>query len=344
MAQDEPRHGTAPKKSESDSPVRAMIPYSYVNDEIDLIGIGASLWRRWKMMLAVFLGCLGLTLLAVFLIPKDYQYSTTVQVGTQIVGNQVQPVEPPDSAAKKVENGFLPEIIQQYAQKNTIPPKKLKFIVSSPLKTNLVVISGKATDSLAKAYISIENEAAQRLVQSELPLTKVMRAKLESKLVDAQSNLQELQNPKYKALLHKQIASLETYQALVRKEQLQANRKSNSANEALSAMLLSNQAQDANKQLSELEQTLEINLPGQIASAKAEVSSLKTEINNLQTSKVVAGPLKSVEPTGPSRTFTVILGVTIGLILALFAAACANYISAVRSRLKETNSSPHARS
>jgi len=316
---------------------QAMVPYPYPSDEIDLVEVGVSLWRRWKIMLVVFLVCLGLGLVVALVFPKKYEYSTTIQIGTQVVGDKLQPIEAPDSAAKKIENGFLPQIVQQQAKKNGINPKKLSFSVSSPPKTSLVIISGKAPDSLADEFKSIEKAAAQALIKSELPLTTVMRAKLESELTDAQSSVRELEDPKYKKLLQTQIASLEAFKKQAQQQQLESSRHARGANDAMTSLLLGNQVRQAEKRLSSLQQQLQINLPGQIDSAKAKVSSIKAEIDNLQSSEVVAGPLKSASPTGLPRSIIAILGTIIGLILALLAAAGANYISAVSSRLKESD-------
>ena len=311
-----------------------MVPYPYASDEIDLVEVGVSLWRHWKLMLVVFFVCLGLALVLAFLIPKKYQYSTTIQIGTQLVGDKLQLIEPPDSAAKKIENGFLPQIVQQQAQKSKISPNKLSFNVASPTKTNLVVITGKAPDKFSQAYISVEKAAAQALINSELPLTKVMRAKLESKLSDAQVAVQEVEDPRYKKLLKDQIASLEAFKNQPQHQQLEPNRPARSANDAMSSLLLGNQIQKAETQLANLQQTLEVKLPGEIASAKAKVSTIKAEIDNLQASKIVAGPLRFVKSASLSRSVIVILGAVIGMLLALLVAAAANYVSAVRSRIE----------
>ena len=196
MTQDKHQQSAASEKNPAHPASQAMIPYSHISDEIDLVEVGVSLWRRWKLMLVVFLVCIGLALTLAFLIPKKYEYSTTIQIGTQVVGDKLQSIEPPDSAAKKIENGFLPEIVQKHARQMGLDPKKLAFEVSSPPKTNLVVISGKASDNLADVFTSIEKSAAQALIHSELPLTDVMRAKLESELADAQSNVTDLEDPK----------------------------------------------------------------------------------------------------------------------------------------------------
>ncbi len=333
MNQDDNQQSTASEKKPPQSTFQALVPYHDVSDEIDLVDIGVSLWRRWKLMLAVFLACVGLALALALLIPKKYDYSTTIQIGTQVVGGQLQPIEPPDSAAKKLENGFLPQIVQQQAQQNGIDPKNLSFEVDSPLNTNLVIISGKAPANLADNFTSIEKAAAQALINSELPLTKIMRARLESQLADAQANVRELENPKYKKLLQTEVTSLADFKKQARQQQLEASRHARGANDAMTSLLLGNQVQQAENQLSKLQQKLQIKLPGQIASAKAKVSSIKAEIANLQASQIVTGPLRSVKPTSLPRSLIVVLGVVMGVLLALLAAAGSNYISAVRERI-----------
>ena len=337
LTQDDRQHSAASERNPARPTFQAMVPYTDASDEIDLVDVGVSLWRRWKLMLAVFLVCIGLSLTLAFIIPKKYNYSTTIQIGTQVVGDKLQPIEPPDSAAKKIENGFLPELIQTHARLKGINPKELTFSVNSPLKTNLVVISGEAPDKLAEEFRSIETAAAQALINSELPLTKVMRAKLESDLADAQASVRELEDPKYKKLLQTQITSLEDFKKRSQQQQLASSHHVQGANDALTSLLLGTQVQQADTQLSDLQQTLQVKLPGQIASAKAKVSSIKAEIDNLQSSQIVAGPLRSASPTGLPRSIIAILGAVIGLILALLAATGANYISAVPSRIKETN-------
>ena len=331
MTQDDPN---CPPEQQPGAKTTAPCAYPCPTDEIDLVQLGASLWRRWKLMAVVFFICVGLALLVALLLPKKYQYMTTVQVGTQIVGSHSEPVESPDAAASKVKQGYLPQIIQRYAGNHQLNPKKLKFEVNNPQKTNLVVISGKAPTWLGSAYETIEKAAARELVESELPITQTMKAKLNSQLAGHKAHLQELTDPKYTTLLQQQIASLQTFQKQARKQQLESSRRSGNATDAMSVLLLSNQVQQSENRLADLQQQLQIKLPNKIEAAKAKVSSLETQIDNLQASKVVAGPLRSVEPAGLSGLATMVIGVIVGLIVALLSAILANFLSSVRETIR----------
>lgn len=322
-------------QTEEQRPHQALIPYTYAysNDEIDLVDVGANLWRRWKLMAVVFLACFAAGLLIAFLVPRSYAYSTMVQIGTQIVQNQLLPIEPPASAAKKVQNGFLPEIVQQYAMQHGFDPRRLKFQVDSPDNTDLVIISGKGPQTFEAAYHLLEKTAADKLVKSELPMAQVAKARLESELADQLANLRGLTDPKYKALLQKQIATLQTFLGNVQKQQMQLNQDATSPGGSMRALLMENQVQQAEQNLGNLQITLSVDLPNNIKSARTKVNSLQTELGNLQMPHVVSGPMTSLEPVGLPRFVVAILGAVVGLMLALMAGAFMNYLGAVRKRL-----------
>ena len=316
------------------SGARALVPYQS-SDEIDLVEVGASLWRRWKLMAGVFLVCLGLALALAFIIPHSYEYTTTIEIGSRVVGTQVQPVESPQSAASKLKNGYLPQVVQQYAQANRVDPKKLNFDAAAPEKADLVIITGKAPRALAGSYMAIEKSAAQLLAASDARITKSQQAQLQTQLAQAQSKLDQLQDPANRKLLKSQIDSLEAYQKRAQDQQIDASRHTNGASGAMTLLLLGTQAQQSDQQLLTLQQQLN-NLPSDITSQKAAVQSLKAQLDNLQMTQVIAGPIRSLDPVGLSRKLIVILGAIVGAILALFAAGVSNYIVAVRRRLAES--------
>jgi len=87
---------------------RALIPYPAPNDEIDLVDLGASLWRRWKLMLAIFLLCTGLGLVLALVLPRTYSYTAVVGLGVRLITPKgvVVPIEPPEAAVTVVEKAY----------------------------------------------------------------------------------------------------------------------------------------------------------------------------------------------------------------------------------------------
>lgn len=309
----------------------SILPYeSPRSDEISLVDIGVALWRHWKTIGVVFSLCVGLSIAFALITPKAYQYSTTIQIGTKGNGN---PVESPQTAASKLINGFLPEVIEKYTRRHHISANKFQFKVNSPPRTNLVFIRGRAPRLLSASYIDVERAAASELVNSELRLTQIAEAHLKSELAQAKAQLTELTDPKYKDLLKARISSLKQFHDQAQMQQLQSSRDSRSANSAMTLLLLSNQAQQAEQRLAGLEQQLDVKLPNKIISQKAKVDSIQVQLQNLEKSQIVAGPFASLEPVGVSRKTIVIVGAFIGIFLGIAFAFLSSFIAAVRKEL-----------
>ena len=327
--QDERRQSNS---EENRSEIRALVPYyENPNDEMDLVEVGVSLWRRWKLMLAIFLVCVAGALLAVFLIPRSYSYSTTIEIGSQVVGTQIQPIESSGNAASKLQQGFLPEVVQQYAQSHGLDPRKFTFDAEAPGQADLVVITGQGPLAQAEAYMGIEKSAAQLLINADARITKNQKAQLMAQFAQAKATLDQLKDPENQQLLKSQIGNLQAYQKLAQDQQIASSHNSGNASVAMSLLLLGSQAQQANQQLLALQQQLN-NLPSNIASQEAALRSLRAQLDNLQVTRIVAGPMRSIKPVVSSLVI-VILGVVVGMILALIAAVLANYCSAVRRRI-----------
>jgi uncharacterized protein involved in exopolysaccharide biosynthesis len=333
---DEPIKAQGEKRSDEASPPRALIPYPYptFNDEVDLVDVGASLWRRWKLMLAVFLVCVIVAVLIAFLVPRAYDYNTTIEIGSQVVGTQIKPIESADSAASKLRKGYLPQVVANYAQAHRLDPKKFGFNVNAPSGANLVVVSGAGRINQGDHFMAIEKAAAGLLVASDARVIKSQQAQLTGKIAKAQAKLVQLQSPANKALLQAQAKNLKRYTSRARKQQIASSGHSGGASGAMAQLLLSTQVQKAIQQLTTTQQTLN-NLPSEIASQKAAVKSLQTQFDNIQQTQIVAGPMRSIEPTGLSRKVIVIIGIVVGIVLALLAAGLANYGVAVRRRLDQ---------
>ncbi len=314
--------------------VRALIPYPYAggDGEIDLVDVGASLWRRWQLMLGVFLLCLLAGFLIAFFAPRSFEYTTTIEIGSRVVGAQVQPIESADSAASKLQKGYLPQVVTRYSQAHHLDPRQFSFHVEAPAQANLVIISGRGRREQADHFKAIEKAAARLLVASDARVIKNQQAQLSAQVAKAAASLAQLKNPENKKLLQTEAENLRHYAKQARQQQIASSGDNDRASGAMSQLLLNTQVQQAIERLTTVQQQLN-NLPSKIASQAAAVKSLRTQLDNIQLTRIVAGPIRSIEPAGLSRTVTVIIGVVAGVILALLIAGCANYAAAVRRRL-----------
>lgn len=178
-----------------------MIPYPYASEEIDLVDVGVSLWRRWKLMAVVFCVCIGLGLTVAIIRPKPYNYTAVIRLGSYAKqdGSSVSVVTP-NSAVAALNQGFINIAIQKYAATHRIDPRKIRIRASSPSgprggASDTITLSGKAPLHLGNAYKAIEESATKLLSQSTQAEINVVRAKFQQEMTEAKLKLARIQDP-----------------------------------------------------------------------------------------------------------------------------------------------------
>jgi len=194
-----------------------MIPYAYPNDEIDLVEVGASLWRRWKLMTVVFFACIGLGLALAFISPKSYSYTAVIRLGSYAKqdGTSV-PVVTPDSAVAALNQGFISTALQKYATEHSVAPQRISIHASSQAgrggaHSDTVTLSGKASQPLAAAYKAVEESASKLLARSTQSQINVVRSNIQQELSKAKLKLATIEDPQrvkgHKAALRQNVSS-----------------------------------------------------------------------------------------------------------------------------------------
>ncbi len=409
----ENNHPISPTPAPTDP--RALIPYPDPSDEIDLVGLGISLWRRWKLMLAIFLLCTGLGLAFALATPRTYNYIAVVGLGSYTAANGgIIFVVTPDSAAEALNSGLIQIALLRYARENHVDPRKVKIKANVPNKSNTIVLMGKGSEKLRDVFETVEKNAATLLAQSTAAQINVLRSNLKQPLTVAQITLARINDPqRIKAeragrqqklasaqatqanlkeqltvlkekrnrlnqaakLYQSQIKSLNAYIAQARKASLIASR-AGSPTQAMAMLLINNQLQQNLQQMNLIEQKLTVTLPQEVSTAEADmaanrqqqsvqkkaiiqavanlanfdterqrkvqgqearISNLKTRLGNIQETRLIVPPARSIKHVGLGRSVVAILGAVVGVFLALLAAALANYVVAVRRRLTPEN-------
>ncbi len=408
---DSENNRSAPPPTQAPPDPRALIPYSDPNDEIDLVDLGVSLWRRWKLMLPIFLLCTGLGLALAFFLPRTYSYTAVVGLGSYTAANgKIILAITPDSAAEALNSGLIQMALLRYASTHRVNPLKIKIKANAPNKSNTIVLTGKGSKKLQDAFETVEKNAATLLAQNTAAQINVLRSNLKRPLTVAQITLARINDPqRIKAeragrqqklagaqatqanlkeqltvlkekrnrlnqaakLYRSQIKSLNAYIAQARKASLTASR-AGTPTQAIAMLLINNQLQQNLQQMNRIEQKLTVTLPQEVATVEADmaanlqrqsvqkkaivqaaanlanfdtenqrkaqeqnarISNLKIRLGNIQETRLIVPPARSIKHVGLGRSVIAILGVVVGVLLALLAAALANYVVAVRRRL-----------
>lgn len=180
-------------------------------------------------------------------------------------------------------------------------------------------------------------------------------------------------------LYQKQADELQAHIAEVRKAAIASAKQTSDPTQAMANLLLGTETQRSVNLLNDIQQKLTVTLPDQLAtvdkniadntraqtlqrqvisqnelalqkllfnhgqdiqSQNVTIGKLQTQLSNVQDTRVLGAPLRSVKPVGLSRGAILAIGVIISLLLGFFAAMAAGYVEQVRARLGSSKIMP----
>ena len=284
----------------------------YHDDEIDLVDIGVTLVRHRTLIIVIVAIFMALGIFVALRKQPSYNYVASISPASYVTpdGKLIQALSS-ESASALLTNGLIDQAIIQYADKHQINARRIKIKVSSPLRSDVVLLSGRGNVKLQDAYIAIERSAAELLAKSTSHLIDSYRSGIQAALEHAKLGLANLQDPQqiqieksglqenllsaqaalanlveqHKVLVDKRsnlnhsvklyeglAKNLDSYIAKARNETL-ASANAKTPVEAMTAMLLGNQVQQNLRQLTDLQEKLTVTLPQEIAQVQAAIAN-----------------------------------------------------------------------
>lgn len=380
------------------------------DDEIDLIDLAVALWRRkWVVIAFSLLGVvLGAAVPAVQ--EQRFEVSAVLAVGKLDSGELVQSTS---TVKNWLESSLLPAAAKFTARDTSVSPGGIGFTVKNG-EGESVLIQAQAPEALVEPHMNAINWAAERVADIADKPIRNLKSDLRSDVRTLELELERIQdkdrltgqrlaleqklNAKRSALsllLDHEMALNEQLDRLNTLRQLQSSRaeeinayldrirlddesmlSASSPNDAMTAMLLSNQVQRYMDRLAALNQEITVELPRKISAVQTELAEikhqqgqLKTDIEqaklelktfntdherevrqltlaigdkkarleNIQETGLLTAPQKKLLAT-VSPNLSIVLGAILGLFAGLFAALMVGFVSAARERLHETES------
>lgn len=184
-------------------------------EDLDLVDVGLTVWHhRWVALVAgALIIAAGVAWVVAF--PVKYEYSTTIEIGSQLVGGRLQPLESNEAAAVKLENTYVPEARRRHANANGMNGGVPRIKVMSPSNSDLVVLISTGSVQGSEKHIELHEHASQALITDHKRITSVIRADLDRQLRQAEIEMRELQDPE---TLRAKLAPKETDLARTRSE------------------------------------------------------------------------------------------------------------------------------
>ena len=333
-----------------------QFPHDHADDTFNDIEIIIVLIKHKKLIIILSAVALIVGLVAAYLKPKVYTYSTTIEIGKSVSG-KISIIESPQTVITKLKRNYIPEVIRQYVKKvNSNDTYEYRIVVHEPNKSQLIILESKGTEDKHETYITLQNEVVKRLKNDHKRITSIFRRKLDAKLKNQRSKLEEIK-AQYKilaikikhlgkrtVLLKKQINEVKELIKQAKKSRLYALKEMTDATKAMTLLMIGNEIQRNFTRLAFLEERFYIKLENErdniiksmgnnIRSQLYQrqlITNTSAQIANLWETQAISPPRRSLKPTGTSRSLVVIMVVILGFVASIILAFFMEYIAMIR--------------
>jgi len=342
-------------------PVERRAPVAYLQhpeaspeDEISLVDLWLVLLRHKRLIAGVFAAVLVLGFILALLAPRNYAYTTTIQIASDGEGL----LEQPETLLAKLNESYIPFVLRQASNADPKAPRP-EIEAKIPKDSRIIVMVSKGAETDQELHFKLHNDVMKRLAQDYDPEIDVVKLTMENNLNRIRNQLDKLKDEATSLLA--QGKRLDE-QELLLKEQLKdiqklidnsESNRSKAVNEvegeakAMTLMLIDNETKkyldreaDIKERLlvgmsaerDKLKNAIADNLRGQ-TELQEGLQELQAKIANIRHTRPITPTLRSYEPEGTSRAVIIVLAGVLGLMLGICLAFVAEFRLKVRERL-----------
>jgi hypothetical protein len=330
-------------------------------EEVNLIDLWLALLRHKRLIAAVFSMTVALGIIVAFQESHSYTYTTTIQIARGAEGQ----LEEPETLLAKLNESYIPYVMQQNF--GSAPgAKRFKIEAKIPRDSRIILIESKGPDTDQELHIKLHSQILDRLAQDHDPEVDLVKLTMENELNRTRNQLDKLKDEA--VLLQSQGKRLDE-QELLLKDQLKGLEKlidSSEANrnkavaevegeaKAMTLMLIDNETNKYMDRADEIKERLLLGLSDDRDKLKNDLADnlrnqtelqeklqeLQAKIVNIRYTRSILPTIRSTEPDGIGKRDVIVLATVLGLLLGVFTAFMAEFLSKVRKRLNEQSSSP----
>lgn len=336
------------------------------DDEIRLVDLGLILWRRRLAVIATALSVTALGILIAMVLPKEYAYTTTLELGSRIDDGKTVLIEPPDAALAKITESYIPLARQHYFDRHPDETSSFKITARVPKGGQVIVLEVEGPETDAAIYREIQQQIAAALIADHDRISTVLRNSMELETQQEVRALEELKDGE--RLLRAQLQRVDLSAELVREQiadtqelikitsanRLDAVREARDEARAMTLLMLDNEVRQNRERLAELEDQLQVGLAQKrdrlnnklLDSQRrqdiqqAVIRHLELQLENLQQTRVVIAGLKSLEPVSLSRAVIALLGALLGAFVSLLVVFGLEFRERLRAELARDGEPP----
>lgn len=336
---------------------QGLVQY-YQDDEINLVDLWLVLVRRRVVFATVAILCVVAGLLYALVVPRDYQFSTSIEIGSRLDGSDVSLVEPPETLLAKVNESYIPLARQRYLLAHPDIEDVPKIDARIPKGSQIIVLNSKGPESESAIHETLQQAVVDMVKKDHGRIIDVMRKESEIRQQRATAKLEELKDEA--SLLQAREKRLSDTTTLLAKQasearadlqRAQSNRQratgaAKDAAQAMTLLMLDSEIQSHRQRLAKLDERLQIEMADnqdELTKALADnrraqadqqnnIAKLNIQLANLRETRALLPPMRSTEPAGPGRSVIVLLALLLGLMLGVFAAFVVEFLAKAREQ------------
>jgi len=165
-------------------------------DEISLVDLAMVLVRRKVMIISIFIVFIVSGITLALLIPRTYTFSTTIEIGSQIISGSIKPFESPQALLAKLQYSYIPQILSEHKQSHPDDKNKYRINSSVPSGSNITLLEIKGTEDQADTLKQLLQITSQKAIEDHNRIFQSVKKNLETRLIQATNNLRTLRNSK----------------------------------------------------------------------------------------------------------------------------------------------------
>ena len=288
-----------------------------------------------------------------FLLPPIYSFTTALEVGNQLINDEIIPIESTETVIDKLNTGYIPIVKRRFILENPGVEEEFLFEVKGSNKSQIVQIVSRS-DISKKEYInklhsliieeiildhnrtidSVKGNANILLSEAKQKLGEIVSKEdsLRKQLESIRNTLESLNV--YKNELNKRISKAEM--------ELERFDSSNNENKDIQILMLTNQIGEWRSDLIEIENKSKVeifvirqeaekelnNIEYEKETALTEIRFRETSLDNIQQTRSLGeGAAMSIKPVAPNRLIIVFVTIILSFIFSVIGVLVYDFFS-----------------
>jgi len=161
-------------------------------DEISLIDLVLVLTKRAKLIGLIIIIFILFGFLFAMLATKQYTYSTSIEIGNQMINGSVNFFESPQTLLAKLEHSFIPQVLNEQYKTQAADGKRYKITASIPKGSNIIVLETKGPAEQRDLMTGLLTKTAHKVFDDHARIYNSIKQHLTSSLKQAETKLELL--------------------------------------------------------------------------------------------------------------------------------------------------------